>query len=352
MSDLQKSRYARQTALADMGPESQERIAKASVLVIGAGGLGSAVLPYLAGAGVGYLRIYDGDIVQLHNLHRQMIYQEQDVDQKKAVKAKDYLSGLNSTIRIDAHDVNITEENIENSMADIHLVIDCTDDMRTKTLISDITQRRKIPLIFGAVHHSEIQTGILIPPSYSLSEIYQLNGIQPPDCAIEGILGPVVGIAGSIMAWLVLEWLAHPERFETSEIRFQEMNEGLTYKIRIPRSLRPSEEKKTQLQMIQEIDNKTLLQWKNDHKSYFLLDVREPHEREAMHIGGVHMPMGTVADHLAEIPANQDIVVYCHAGVRSMRILQYLESQGYEKLYNLRGGISEWKARIGEEMAE
>ena len=151
LTDKDKKRYHRQLILPEFGAEAQQKLKQASVLVIGAGGLGAPILKYLCSTGIGRLGFMDDDTVDVSNLQRQIIYKEQDKDQLKAVTGKRHLQELNSTIQIEAYPYRLTKENAGKLFAQYDIVIDACDNFKTRYLISEVAQQIHIPWIYGTV---------------------------------------------------------------------------------------------------------------------------------------------------------------------------------------------------------
>ncbi len=197
-------RYARQTGLPEIGPEGQKRIGQTAVLVIGAGGLGVPVCLCLAGAGIGCLGIIDDDVVSLTNLHRQVLYAENEVGQPKATTAAQRLSLLNSGIGITPYAMRFTPENAESLISQYDIVVDGTDNYATRYLIDDITSRLKKPYIYGAVGSYEGQVSVFnaAPGYHRYRDLYPTPPPQPTD---KSIIGPTPAVVGSVMAHEVLK---------------------------------------------------------------------------------------------------------------------------------------------------
>jgi len=198
-----EERYARQTHFAGIGKEGQSKLAKSRVLIIGCGGLGSVTAELLARAGVGYIKIIDRDFLQLSNLQRQFLFDEQDIRDglPKAVAAKRKLQHINSTIAIDAHVDDVNRFNIENLIKGIDLVIDSTDNFQTRFLINDACVKNQIPWIFGACAASYGQTMNIIPKRTPclrclIEKIPDIN--STPTSETVGIIGPIVTTIAAI----------------------------------------------------------------------------------------------------------------------------------------------------------
>lgn len=212
MDQHSQSRYSRQLRLTGFGPEGQQRLRDAHVLVVGAGGLGCPALHYLAAAGVGHIGVVDDDKVTLHNLHRQVLYSEQDIGKYKAEAAVDRLTRLNSEVRFDAFPVHFGPAIAKNLIQHFGLVLDCTDDFATRYLLDDTCFLLKKPLIYGAVHRYEGHVAVFDGTgSACFRDLFPADGnnANVQDCTTDGVLGPITGIIGTVQASEAISWLVN-----------------------------------------------------------------------------------------------------------------------------------------------
>ncbi|MFZ9310056.1 MAG: molybdopterin-synthase adenylyltransferase MoeB [Arenimonas sp.] len=207
-------RYARQMILPNVGREGQQKLIKARVLLVGAGGLGSPCAYYLAAAGVGHLILVDDDRVDLSNLQRQILHKNSNVGELKVTSAKSTLNDLNPSISVEVHADRITEANINNYINNIDLVIDGTDNFKARYAISDACAQRGIPWVYGAVHRFEGQVSLFhasVPESRGLC--YRclfpepMNAVDAPNCTEAGVLGVAPGVVGVLQATEALKYL-------------------------------------------------------------------------------------------------------------------------------------------------
>lgn len=215
LSDAEIERYARHLVLADVGGPGQQRLKKARLLVIGAGGLGAPVLQYCAAAGVGTIGVVDHDVVSLSNLQRQVIHDTAAVGHAKVESARDGIARLNPHVAVEVHPVRVDAGNIDDLAGAYDLVADCTDNFDARYLISDACWRARRPLVTGAVGTFDGSLTLLKPyerdadgtprPTYRC-----LFPAPPPDgvlptCAVAGVLGAVTGIVGTLMALALIK---------------------------------------------------------------------------------------------------------------------------------------------------
>lgn len=202
-NDTQLERYSRHIILKDVGIEGQEKISKAKILVIGAGGLGSPALLYLAAAGVGRLGIADGDTLDMSNLQRQVIHFTPDVDKPKVLSAKEKINQLNPDVEVVCHQEMLNATNIRDIIREYDFVIDGTDNFASKFLINDACVLSNIPYSHGGILRFDGQTFTINP---SESACYRCIFLEPPPadavptCSQAGVLGVIAGILGTIQA--------------------------------------------------------------------------------------------------------------------------------------------------------
>ena len=204
LSDHQTLRYSRHLLLEQVGEEGQLALTQAKVLVIGVGGLGSPVALYLAASGIGELHLADGDSVELSNLQRQILFSEQDVGEAKVAAAERRLTDLNSDIDIVLHEEQVDQDNLPALVANMDVVLDCTDNFKTRHQINQACQQAKVPLVSGAAIRFEGQLSVFdfkahTGPCYNC--LYPQGGKEPQmNCANSGVLGPVLGVIASLQA--------------------------------------------------------------------------------------------------------------------------------------------------------
>ena len=202
LTQEERIRYSRQLSLKEFGEEAQQKLKDANILVIGCGGLGSPALTYLAAAGVGYITIIDDDLVELKNLHRQTLYNTEDIGKKKVTIAAERLQKNNPAVSIETVDKRFTEKNAPVLMEGKTAILDCTDNYKTRRLIGEQSAALGIPLVFASVLNHEAQVTVFNykqGPAYTdlFPELPADGTYQEPDI---GLLGVLPGIAGTIQA--------------------------------------------------------------------------------------------------------------------------------------------------------
>ena len=208
------TRYSRQIFMEEIGVEGQRKINAAKVLVIGAGGLGSPVIQYLAAAGVGTLAVADFDVLEIHNLNRQIIHQEKNVGKPKVTSASEFVSALNSAINLIPINTKITSENIQQILSPYDIVVDCSDNFKTRYLVNDACVLLDKILVYGSILSFEGQLAVFnYKGSKNLRDLFPEppNNENLPDCDSLGVLGPLPGIIGSMMAMQTLQIICELE---------------------------------------------------------------------------------------------------------------------------------------------
>ena len=209
--DLIFERYSRQIFIEEIGVEGQRKIMNSKVLIVGAGGLGSPVLQYLAAAGIGRLALVDFDKVELHNLNRQVIHSEKQLHVSKTKSAADYIEQHNSTIDFQPMQLKLEAGNATEVLAPYDIVVDCCDNFKTRYLLNETCVRLNKPLVYGSIYGFEGQLAVFnYKGSKHLLDLFPTvpPPEQVPNCDKNGVLGPLPGIIGSMMAMQVLKMAA------------------------------------------------------------------------------------------------------------------------------------------------
>ena len=224
-------RYNRQTILPEIGDEGQEKLKKAKVLVIGAGGLGCPILQYIATAGVGFIGIMDFDTIEIHNLHRQILYTENEIGREKAIVAKEVVSKLNPLIEVVAVTEKLTSENASTIIAQYDVIVDGSDNFATRYLVNDTCVTLQKPLVYGSILRFEGQVAVF---NYNGSK--NLRDLFPeipdpkdvPNCNVNGVLGTLPGIIGTMMAHETLKLIMELPTLNNELLLFNTLNWGFT----------------------------------------------------------------------------------------------------------------------------
>lgn len=220
-------RYNRQTILPEIGDEGQEKLKKAKVLVIGAGGLGCPILQYIATAGVGFIGIMDFDTIEIHNLHRQILYTENEIGKHKALVAKDVVSKLNPLIEAMAINEKLTAENASKIIQQYDLVVDGSDNFSTRYLVNDTCVQLNKPLVYGSILKFEGQIAVFNHKgSKNLRDLFpeMPDPKDVPNCNLNGVLGTLPGIIGNMMAHETLKLILELPTLKNELVIFNTLN--------------------------------------------------------------------------------------------------------------------------------
>ncbi len=348
-------RYRRQITLPEIGEEGQKKISKASVLCIGAGGLGCPALLYLTAAGVGRIGIIDFDEVDETNLQRQVLFTTKQIGQNKANAAKENLEALNSTINIKAYAEELTDQNARALFNDYDIIIDGTDNFATKFLINDTAVKLGKPFIYGSISGFDGQVSVFgLPnsPCYRCLFPHAPKG-HVPNCAEAGVIGAVAGIIGTTQAMEVIKLIVEHESFtplisKLWSIDMRSMENkllSLSKNPQCPTCSKPKEEiTLNYTSPVCSIIPEMTAQQAKKNKEALLIDVREIDEWKAGHIEGAqHIPLSTLMQgYSPDLPTDSDIILYCQIGQRSQQAAQILKSQGYLNVYNMIDGYNGW----------
>jgi sulfur-carrier protein adenylyltransferase/sulfurtransferase len=371
----QINRYSRHLLLPEVGVEGQEKICDSKVLLIGTGGLGSPLALYLAAAGVGNLGLIDFDVVDFSNLQRQVAHGESTVGKLKVDSAKDRIADLNSSIDVTTYNTRLSSENVMEIFSDYDIIVDGTDNFPTRYLASDACVLLKKPYIYGCILRFEGQASVFdsrVGPCYRCLYPEPPPPGMVPSCAEGGVLGILPGIVGLIQANEVIKLVLGVGEslvgrlliFDALSMKFKEMklrkdpacpicgdNPTITELIDYEQfcGIIPVEESATDMEKEITVEQvKQMLDKKHDFK---LVDVREPSEYRICKIEGAELiPLGDIeakdVSRFTGLNTDDEIVLHCKAGVRSMKALRVLEEMGFHNLKSMRGGINEWSEKV------
>jgi adenylyltransferase/sulfurtransferase len=364
LSNEELARYSRHLLLPGFGMEAQLKLISAKVLVIGAGGLGSPLLLYLAAAGVGTIGIIDDDKVDETNLQRQVLFGVQDKGQPKVDAALNKLSALNPYIKINIYNTQLTSANAMEIIRNYDLVADGSDNFPTRYLVNDACVLLDKPDVYASVFRFEGQVSVFnyVDTTGARGPNYRdLYPVPPPpgsvpDCAEGGVLGVLPGIIGSLQAAEVIKLITglgetlSGRLFNFDALRFESNIFTITHSPDNP--LNGSHPTITALidyeqfcgmqakKSVREITPMEFNQWQKNSESFQLIDVRESDEYRIVNIGGELIPLATILANADKIDRNKKTVVHCKTGSRSAQAILALEEKfGFTNLYNLKGGI-------------
>ena len=363
-------RYSRHLIMPEVGVDGQRRLKAASVLCIGAGGLGSPAALYLAAAGVGRLGIVDFDAVDFSNLHRQILHGTEDVGRPKLQSARDRLLSINPEVHIDTYETTLTSKNALDLFEGYDIILDGTDNFPTRYLVNDACVLLKKPNAYGSIFRFEGQASVFAAPG---GPCYRCLYPEPPppglvpSCAEGGVLGVLPGVIGTIQATEAIKLILGAGEpligrlllYDAFTMRFRELklrrdpacpvcgdnptvNALIDYEQFCGVVPAPAAVPETTVETLKaRIDRGDRL---------FILDVREPSEFQICRIpGSTLIPLGELPRRLAELPSGADrpdIVVHCKMGGRSAKAVKQLVDAGFTRVENLKGGILEWIDKV------
>ena len=371
LSGEEKSRYARHITLPEVGMEGQQRLKAASVLCIGAGGLGSPLLLYLAAAGVGRIGVVDDDRVEPSNLQRQVIHGTGTVGQPKTASAHARIEDLNPFCQVEEHGFRLSASNAVALLARYDVIVDGTDNFASRYLINDACVLTKRPFVYGSVQRFEGQVSVFnlgtdSPDYRDLVPEPPPQGLVP-SCADGGVMGVMPGLIGLIQAAEVIKLitgigtpldgrllLVDGLSMRFRELRLQRrpsrapIEKLIDYQAFCTAGCSISGEKSTEMKSISVSELKTMLDQGED---LALIDVRNPAEAEVAVIPGSELislatlERGEAIERIHAIAASRTVYVYCKIGVRSAKAVELLASHGIDAV-NVKGGIDAWSEQI------
>jgi adenylyltransferase/sulfurtransferase len=362
--DPTSPRFARQRILAGFGPEAQAALAGAHVLVLGAGGLGSATLPLLAAAGVGILTVVDDDTVAESNLHRQTLHTDADVGRGKAASAADALRALAPGADVRALEQRFAPGTTFDLLLDVDVLVDASDNPATRYLANDAATIRGIPLVWGSALGYAGQVGVAWDEKgVDYRDLFpDESGASDQDtCEIVGVLPSVCGVIGAMMATEVLKLVTGVGEPLLGRVAAYDALTGRTREIEYRRDAeaqRPgSLEERTSMPDSDHLADAAInaIQLSGElagPNPPLLVDVREPWEAELVSIpGSVLIPLGALPERMTELDSDADIVLYCHHGMRSDRALQFLRRMEFSRVRHLTGGVDSYAVKVDPTLA-
>jgi len=370
-------RYSRHLIMPEVGMSGQKKLKKASVLCVGAGGLGSPLAFYLTAAGVGRIGIVDFDVVDFSNLQRQILHTTDDVGRPKLDSAAEKLKALNPNVNVELHDTRLTSENALQLFEKYDIIVDGTDNFPTRYLVNDACVLTGKPNVYGSIFRFEGQASIF---ATSEGPCYRCLYPEPPppglvpSCAEGGVLGILPGLVGLVQATEVIKLILEKGNslvgrlllFDALGMKFRELKlkkdpecpvcgENATIKALIDYEefcgIGPEvEESPTG---IEEVTAKELKEELDQGQDPYILDVRNPVEYEISRIEGSHLiPLDQLLNRLNELDSARDIVAHCRTGARSAKAIEMLQEAGFRKLRNLKGGVLAWADDVDPTMAK
>ncbi|BCJ64636.1 adenylyltransferase/sulfurtransferase MoeZ [Polymorphospora rubra] len=367
-------RYSRHLIIPDVGVEGQKRLKNARVLCVGAGGLGSPALMYLAAAGVGTLGIIDFDTVDESNLQRQIIHGQSDVGRPKAESAAASIREINPLVKVEIHNTALDRENVREIFAQYDLIVDGTDNFATRYMVNDAAVLLGKPYVWGSIYRFDGQASVFWAehgPCYRCLYPEPPPPGMVPSCAEGGVLGVLCASVGSIQVTEAIKLLTGIGEPLVGALTVYDALEMTYRKIKVRKD--PAcvlcGDNPTVTDLLEDYEDfcgavspeaeaavvdatitaRELKEWQDAGKDVFLVDVREPAEYEIVRIPGATLvPKGEImsGEALAKFPQDRQIVLHCKTGVRSAEALAALKAAGFRDAVHVQGGVIAWVNQI------
>jgi adenylyltransferase/sulfurtransferase len=372
-------RYSRHLIIPDVGKTGQRRLKNAKVLVVGAGGLGSPALMYLAAAGVGTLGIVDFDVVDESNLQRQVIHGQSDIGRPKAVSAKETINGINPLVNVVLHEERLDSDNALQIFAGYDLIVDGTDNFATRYLVNDACVLLGKPYVWGSIYRFDGQASVFwaeYGPCYRCLYPEPPPPGMVPSCAEGGVLGVLCATIGSIQvneAIKVITGIGDPMVgrlmvYDALDMSFRSVkvrkdpecpvcgkNPTITELIDYEEFCGVVSEDAQQAAAGSTISARELKAMQDNGDNIFLVDVREPNEYEIVSIPGATLiPKGEFLSGAAleRLPQDKRIVLHCKSGMRSAECLAIVKDAGFSDAVHVGGGVLAWISQVDPSLPE
>lgn len=363
-------RYSRHLIIPDVGVAGQKRLKNAKVLCVGAGGLGSPALMYLAAAGVGTLGIVEFDVVDESNLQRQIIHGQSDIGRPKAESAAASVREINPYVNVVIHNTALDRDNVKEIFAQYDLIVDGTDNFATRYLVNDAAVLLGKPYVWGSIYRFDGQASVFWAehgPCYRCLYPEPPPPGMVPSCAEGGVLGVLCASIGSIQVTEAIKLLAGVGEPLVGSLMVYDALEMSYRKIKVRKDPQCAlcGENPTVTDLLEDYEDfcgnvsdeaaeatigstitaRELKEWQDAGKDVFLVDVREPAEFEIVRIPGSELiPKGEImsGEALARMPQDKQIVLHCKSGVRSAEALAALKAAGFKDAVHVQGGVLAW----------
>ena len=345
------NRYSRHIVLSEIGPEGQKKLSTASVMVVGAGGLGCPALQYLVAAGVGTIGIIDHDLVEESNLQRQILFGTSSLGTNKAMSAKKRLADLNPTITINAYPIQLQAQNALDILSGYDIILDGTDNFETRYLINDAALLLDKPVVFGAIYKFEGQVTVFNykgGPSYRCLFATPPAGSSVANCSEVGVLGVLPGIIGCMQANEVIKMILGMADVLSGKLLCYDARSASTNFISIARN---------EDRIKQVFDERDIFVQNHSGSNRScepmeisvddalkmedvqFIDIREPGELPFIQLPEcIQIPLGSLEQSISEINSEKNIVTFCRSGIRSKKAVSLLIENNITNCYSLKGG--------------
>ena len=329
-------RYERQIALPEIGISGQQKLSQAKVLIIGIGGLGCSVLQNLVAAGVGTIKIVDGDVVEETNLHRQFLYNLDNCGRKKVEVAAEVVIKQNPEVQIYAYSEYFNKQNCLEIVADYHIIVDCSDTIPTRYLINDVAVTKGIPMVYASIHKFEGQLSVF---NYKNGATYRC--LFPEDerlevisnCNDTGVLGVLPNILGAMQANEVLKIILGIGVVYCGRLLLYNSLDNTSQSIEIVKTKNNSIKSSLINRGITQLDFFA-------NKNALIIDIREQYEEPKLDLETFkNVPLSELDNFMKDVKTNQKIILVCQHGNRSELAADYLIKKGFSNVFHLQNGI-------------
>ncbi|MBB4802017.1 adenylyltransferase/sulfurtransferase [Flavobacterium nitrogenifigens] len=353
------TRYNRQIILPEIGEEGQYELSKAKVLVIGAGGLGAAILPYLAAAGVGEIGIMDDDAIEISNLHRQVIYKTSAVGKSKVDQAKLMISELNPEIKVIAFSEKLSGKNALSLFEKYDIIVDATDNISIKYLINDACLLVNKPMVYGSVFRFQGQVSVFNyqnGPTYRC--LYPDENKNALNCEDAGVIGVTVGMIGMLQANEVLKIILGIGNVLSGKILVYDIlnSEQQKYDFEKNANLEITKEDferqyNSEGNQIHEVQFDAILN-EIENDEILFLDVRNRDESPKINLKNqIQIPLMHLENEIEKLHKNQRIYIFCQSGIRSKIATELLQKHQFKKVKSISGGALAMKNLLKEKIS-
>ena len=363
------SRYSRHLMIPQVGLEGQKKLKATSVLIVGAGGLGSPVSLYLAAAGIGRIGLVDNDVVDSSNLQRQILHDTPHAGKPKVISGQERLNALNPYVEVETFCECFNEQTAERIASGYDILVDCTDNFSTRYLINDLCVLTQRPDVYGAIFRFEGQVSVF---DARYGPCYRCMFPEPPppeispSCAEAGVFGILPGVIGTLQATEVIKLALRIGQplfgsllvYDALDASFQKLKLMKQPACRVCGKSRVSkhlvetsqfckDDSLISLSSYETISPQELAARLSQPNPPLLVDVRNPIEQEVSTIqGSTLIPLDQLIENLDQLDKTREIVVFCRTGKRSARALLLLKRNGFTRVRNLSGGINAWVGQI------
>ncbi len=344
---MDKSRYIRQTLLDRIGESGQEKLLNTCIAIVGCGGLGSIAAPYLAGAGVGHIILIDGDVPDISNLHRQVLFFEEITQKTKSSLLADHIKKLNSDIQVTVQNHMISKSNISDLLANADLVLECTDNIQAKYLVNDYCHINRIPVSYGAIYKYDGYVSFfenIDSNSIHLRDIFPIPNDDLPTCSEVGVLGTLAGLIGILQANEAIKYITKAGEPLIGRLLSYDILTNNQMKLKLKKSYGADvsevyNSSNYSLLTVCDIPEIDLHEVILNRDKYRLISILEDKEHKNIDTEVIREPLSALVFDKWNYTTDKIHVFYCMSGKRSDDLVRRLITNGKTNVYSLKGGL-------------